>query len=169
MEWIETSQSSLLWRYVIYLWFLSFILLLRLAFYTYIMFPFTQHIYIMKHSSPTIHCRVLSLPAFPQRRYHSPISYCICCALSSNLTCTIFVFICVFLHAISHFLLRSIFPSNCILSPHFSLNTLVPAVTDGRTSGTKNIEIKKQLCVNSAMNRFSIAERSSSPAKTLLI
>jgi hypothetical protein len=29
------------------------------------------------------------------------------------------------------------------MSSYFSLNTPVPAVTDGRTSGTKNIEIKK--------------------------
>ena len=86
------------------------------------MFPFhTSHIYIMKHSSPKIHCCVLSLPDFHPCLYHSPLLYYVFRALSSNLTRTILVFIYVVLHTISYFFLPSIFPSKSILYPHFSL------------------------------------------------
>ena len=148
MEWIKTSQEQspmeVCYKSLICVFHYPFTFSFLHLYYV----PFhTSRIYVMKHSSSTIHCRVISLPAFPPRLYHSPISYCICRPLSSNLTWTIFIFTYVFLHTISYFLLRSIFPSSCILSLHFSLNTPVPPVTDGQTSGTKNIEIKKNSCV----------------------
>jgi len=154
---------------VCYKYLISFILLLRLVF-TPILCSLSHITHLHNETFQSYNSLPCSLiPCLSPHVYHSPFSYCIFRTLSSHLTWTIFVFIYVFLHTISYFLLRSSFPSHCILYPRFSLNTPVSAVTDGRTSGTKNIEIKKQLCVNSAMNSFSIAERSSSSAKILQI
>jgi hypothetical protein len=109
--------------------------------------PFhTSHICIMKLSVLEFTAVFSHRLLFPHV-YHSPLPYCIFRSLSSHLTWTIFVYIYVLLHTISYFLLRSTFPSHCILYPRFSLNTPMSAVTDGRASGTKNIEIKKNSCV----------------------
>lgn len=149
MEWIRTPRSRLIWRYVINLGFLSFVFLSRLVF-TPIPCSLSHITYLHNETFQSYNSLPCSLiTCLSPTSTIPPFSYCIFRALSSNLTWTIFVFIYIFLHTISYFLLSSTFPSHCILYLRFSLNTPVLAVTDGRTSGTKNIEIekKKNSCV----------------------